>query len=120
MVSCAICNHDVIGYMQIHEQRLKAKGCYSDAQIRKALADVDEYAEFHRENPGFFDTAINTGTAVCVWGRGGGGGGGKRIFRDEGIFVEGEIYGGRGEIMVSEKYIIIYQWRLEYKGDGEI
>lgn len=51
---------------QIHEQRLKAKCCYSDAEIRKALQDVHLYKELHQQRPGFFDTAINTGIYIVI------------------------------------------------------
>jgi len=40
---------------------MKAKGCYSDAEIKQALSDVDMYTEWHLKRPGFFDMAINTG-----------------------------------------------------------
>lgn len=40
---------------------MKAKGCYGDGEIKKAVSDVDKYREWHLEKPGFFDTAINTG-----------------------------------------------------------
>lgn len=46
---------------QIHEQRLKAKGYYTEAEIRRALREVHVYKKLHQEKPGFFDTAINTG-----------------------------------------------------------
>lgn len=45
---------------QIHEQRLKAKGNYSDAEVKRSLEEVDKYRKIHQDNPGFFDTAINT------------------------------------------------------------
>ena len=47
--------------MQIHEQRLKAEGCYSDEEIKNALQQVQVYKTLNQERPGFFDTAINTG-----------------------------------------------------------
>lgn len=48
---------------QIHEQRLRAKGCYSEEEVQKALDDVQLYNDHHIARPGFFDTAINTGKA---------------------------------------------------------
>lgn len=47
---------------QIHEQRLKAKGYYTDVEIRRAVREVHGYKKLHQDKPGFFDTAINTGT----------------------------------------------------------
>ena len=46
---------------QIHEQRLKAKGYYTDVEIRRAVREVHGYKKLHQDKPGFFDTAINTG-----------------------------------------------------------
>ena len=49
---------------QIHEQRLKAKGYYADVEIRRAVREVHAYKKLHQDKPGFFDTAINTGTPL--------------------------------------------------------
>ena len=51
---------------QIHEQRLKAKGNYSDAEVKRSLEEVDKYRKIHQDNPGFFDTAINTGNTALL------------------------------------------------------
>ena len=48
----------------MHKERLVGKGCYSAQEIRKAVNDVEVYKQMHLERPGFFDTAINTGTEI--------------------------------------------------------
>ena len=55
---------------------MKAKGCYSDGEIKKALSDVEMYMDWHLKRPGFFDMAINTGEGNCK--EGGREGGGRR------------------------------------------
>lgn len=48
-------------YMKIHKQRLINKTCYSEEEIHIALEDAEKYKKINREEPGFFDVAINTG-----------------------------------------------------------
>lgn len=45
---------------QIHKQRLINKTCYSEEEIHIALEDAEKYKKINREEPGFFDVAINT------------------------------------------------------------
>ncbi|XP_065912424.1 leucine-rich repeat and guanylate kinase domain-containing protein-like isoform X2 [Dysidea avara] len=44
---------------KIHKERLVDKGCYSGDEISKALQDAEAYKTVNREQPGFFDVAIN-------------------------------------------------------------
>ena len=37
------------------------KGCYSEDEIHKALQDAEAYKVINRDQPGFFDVAINAG-----------------------------------------------------------
>jgi len=37
------------------------KGCYSEDEIHKALQDAEAYKAINRDQPGFFDVAINAG-----------------------------------------------------------
>jgi len=37
------------------------KGCYSEDNIHKALQDAEIYKAINRDQPGFFDVAINAG-----------------------------------------------------------
>ena len=52
---------------------MDTNGRFSDAEIKKILANVKDGTVFHRGNPGFFDALINTGngmTHVCGFGKG--------------------------------------------------
>lgn len=51
----------LISWSQIHEQRLKSSGQYSETEVKQAVADVTVYQQLHQDRPGFFDTAVNTG-----------------------------------------------------------
>ena len=48
-------------HTQVHAQRMRSSGQYSEEQVWQAVADVAFYQQMHRDRPGFFDTAINTG-----------------------------------------------------------
>ena len=55
--------------IQIHAQRMRSSGQYSEQEIKAAVAEVTVYQELHRDRPGFFDAAINTGVQIsstCV------------------------------------------------------
>ncbi|XP_032242021.1 leucine-rich repeat and guanylate kinase domain-containing protein [Nematostella vectensis] len=43
-----------------HEGRMQELGYYSEAQITHAIDRVEMYLSKHRDNPGFFDMAINS------------------------------------------------------------
>lgn len=43
------------------------KGCYSEDKISKALQDAEAYKAVNREQPGFFDVAINSGGKIRLY-----------------------------------------------------
>ncbi|CAI8019545.1 Leucine-rich repeat and guanylate kinase domain-containing protein [Geodia barretti] len=45
---------------QIHAQRMRSSGQYSEGEIKMAVDDVTAYQTLHQDRPGFFDAAINT------------------------------------------------------------
>lgn len=50
--------------IQIHAQRMRSSGQYSEQEIKAAVAEVTVYQELHQDRPGFFDAAINTGLQI--------------------------------------------------------
>lgn len=44
-----------------HERRLRESGIYSEPQVEKIIKRAKLCAEHNQNNPGFFDTTINSG-----------------------------------------------------------
>ena len=53
--------------IQIHAQRMRSSGQYSEQEIKAAVAEVTVYQELHQDRPGFFDAAINTGLQISIY-----------------------------------------------------
>lgn len=51
---------------QIHEQRLRSSGQYSETEVKQAVTNVSIYQQLHQDRPGFFDTAVNTGLTTTA------------------------------------------------------
>ncbi len=55
-------SHFLSLFTQAHRKRLQEKGCYTEEQMTAIVSKGELYKQIHLDNPGFFDTSINTGT----------------------------------------------------------